>query len=352
MKLIKDRNTAEHIRLLEKPQDWTHRVRAYCMRHKVEFTSSGYGNLTLHKVGCKQCHRENSRNGQAKNSQMAMDRHKEEQKERWEILEYVKPATYRCRCKVCGWEGNKHTQAFHSCNNCRLLSLKNARLEKQSAKEIQIAKNKELRIQQKIEGLENEIKQNPFKSGSVYRHEDHYKVACVCPSCEHRWDARVDNLKAGTGCPRCSTKWKKTKSIRLEGRSFRVQGNEDLALQWINKKRGLKGVTTKPSRIPVILYTHKGAKHCHFPDIKVGKTIFEVKSTFTLGLDGWPYGDGISPLARNKSKAKQAIQQGFNYRVLVAERHTGKCVVLPKDWYTMNKGEIREHLTLKGLFDK
>lgn len=79
------------------------------------------------------------------------------------------------------------------------------------------------------------------------------------------------------------------KIIKLKGKTFKVQGYEPQAIEYLHKCLNVPvDAIQVGSEVPSIPYTYKGKSHVYHPDMRVkikGKWyLLEVKSTYTAGL--------------------------------------------------------------------
>lgn len=152
-------------------------------------------------------------------------------------------------------------------------------------------------------------------------------IETKCLDCGLVWKPKSGNLlNANSGCPECA-KFKTNrfdfKDYKLHKRIVRVQGSEDKALDWlINvKKTEPKKIQVYSDRtIPEIRYKFKGRWRHYRPDIQVGKTLYEVKSLWTLTCD----------FPMNVAKALACIEQGYRHKLLLVGQET--TLQLPDTW--------------------
>jgi len=156
------------------------------------------------------------------------------------------------------------------------------------------------------------------------------------------WVAHVDNVVNGHKCPKCKidklvSNLYRPKSYTLQKKKILVQGYEPIALDMLKQKFKEKEIIAGfGSKIKPIRYKYKGVWRLHFPDIQVvsNNTLYEVKSTFTLGLT-----KRLKTYKQNKAKAKFAHQYKLKYRVILVKNNKAK--VLPKYWYLLPKVKIK-----------
>lgn len=165
-----------------------------------------------------------------------------------------------------------------------------------------------------------------------------------CLSCSHVWHPRPGNLLHNkSGCPECyksnppSFSPGKSKVIQVGSRQVRVQGYEGRVIE----KLLAKG--TPPERIevfsegkiPTIPYKMKGVQHNYWPDLRVGQTLVEVKSPWTL-FKFWKV---------NVAKARACFKEGRKLKVVVGSETD--LVVLPEDWFKRKQKEVEALLARK-----
>ena len=129
-----------------------------------------------------------------------------------------------------------------------------------------------------------------------------------------------------------SFKWN---SIELDGKHFFYQGYEKFLLKDLVSKYGANKVHTDPDQMPEFWYEQNGIHKRYFPDIRVGKDIYEVKSPYTL----------LNEFEMNREKAKSVRNTEYNYKCLVYEG-TGK--LLMTIGLTKNKGFYEKALVNCG----
>jgi hypothetical protein len=125
----------------------------------------------------------------------------------------------------------------------------------------------------------------------------------------------------------------------LGGRTFRVQGYEPQALEWILRNTTVKASDIRvdtSGEVPTILYKLGRRTRSYFPDIFIPKrnTIVEVKSTYTLGLasgNGW---------RKNQAKAKAVLTAGYKFVMLVMDAKGGRMFRMPTDWYSRSRQSV------------
>lgn len=183
------------------------------------------------------------------------------------------------------------------------------------------------------------------RKGHIIKRE----VDVRCKKCSTEWSANIGNLlhkvNGKSGCPSCAKRYINGayKTIKLAGKNVKVQGYEPQAIEYLIEK----GISEKrikvftEGKVETVPYTYLGKSHEYWPDIRVGKTLYEVKSIRTL----------LVALARNKAKAKACEQLGFAFKLLLIS-NKGVAVELPKDWLKWKPEQVEAHLrkhTLKKL---
>lgn len=169
------------------------------------------------------------------------------------------------------------------------------------------------------------------------------KVFHKCLDCKTKWKVRPNNILNGSKCPICSQRARKDrmfiKTMTYNETFFRHQGYEDLAIKELcNSGIDIKTIITNIDRnLPVIRYEFDGKQRWHFPDIgiKETKVLIEVKSVYTLCRTE-------SVFSRNKAKARTAVSQGFDYRLMLFDGI--KRIPTSETWYNMTLEEFHRSL--------
>ena len=179
---------------------------------------------------------------------------------------------------------------------------------------------------------------------STKRKDSSARITVSCTTCSYEWSAHFGNLLNGkTGCPSCAKRKSKnfsSKQVSLAGRSVSVQGYEDVAIRFLVEKKGFaesKIHVFSEGKVEPIEYEFKGRMKEYWPDIRVGKTLIEVKSIFTL-TDDWE---------KNVAKAKACLKQGFRFKLLLVSK--GKVYVLPEEWIKWKAEKAEAFLRTKTL---
>lgn len=176
------------------------------------------------------------------------------------------------------------------------------------------------------------------------------KVLLECPK-GHQWKTSpwvVKDMKCG--CPECARfKSLTTKIVKVSGKTFAVQGYEDLALDWLVHEKGVKinSISNGRCSIPSFLYDHKNVTRTYYPDFQVGKRhIIEVKSVWTAGLLKHP--KGRHWFSQLQAKAQAVKDEGYFFHLLLlgynSESGEAMKANLPLEWETMSKAKFKENL--------
>lgn len=204
-----------------------------------------------------------------------------------------------------------------------------------------------------LESIE-EIKSNR-KDLKVLNYLGSSKVECECTECKHIWKTKIWILQNGSGCPVCgmrrslSASLRQDKKITLQGKEFTVVGYEAFALEYLVEK-GIraKDISEKTIAIP---YKLDGKNRKYIPDlfIKSTNTFIEVKSQYTLGLNGLMHGkDALKEL---RAKVRATKKSGYNITtLLVWQRHRkAKPIVikLPDNWTDYPLSQVRKKFSVQ-----
>ena len=167
-------------------------------------------------------------------------------------------------------------------------------------------------------------------------------------SCGHEWKVRPNSLLKGTsGCPCCGMKMK---VVKIKGRTMALRGYEPQALKLLIKE----GYDVRDIRIdsenktPRIHYNFKDGRHIYRPDfyLKKEKLIVEVKSKATLGLEPYPFRNGLSAsdlFNKTKAKARRCMVKGYAFRLIVLDKD-GRELGLPHNWWSMKRCEVMRNI--------
>lgn len=106
------------------------------------------------------------------------------------------------------------------------------------------------------------------------------------------------------------------KTLIVKGKQFTYQGYEHFAIIRLAARHPVSRIHTAPEDMPEIWYRRKRSDARYTPDIRVGSLLIEVKSLYTLGLDG----DG--PWQRKsfqeaRLKARACREAGYRFLCVV-----------------------------------
>lgn len=174
-------------------------------------------------------------------------------------------------------------------------------------------------------------------------------IKCRCNKCSYEFSSSPHNLLAGYGCRNCafdkSTAYKR-KTVSISGRKLELQGFEDTALTELllrNKSIDINRLafTAKEGR-PCVHYNFNGKKRRYFCDFYClrSKTVYEVKSEYTLGLNHTK----TRLFKMVQAKAKACLRSGLKFRLLLV--HKGHLVKIPKAWLEMTRRELKFALNI------
>lgn len=244
------------------------------------------------------------------------------------------------RCLKCGTEWSVKPADVYSakaqynrCPTCKkdAVSKRKLRPKAQLKKDIEKGgKKKVLKIERKrVDGkTKHRITYECLGCGVVYRHTKGVSSANHCADC----GVRKSNSSIG-----------KSKVVTLGGKTFKVRGFEDLALEYLTKIKGvdIERIAAGASKgIPTIKYTKReGTEHKYYPDmyLKDMNRLVEVKSTFTLIKYESAY-------YMTRSKALACIEQGYDFKLLMPKmekkRTCVECYRIPKNWTSLSWREF------------
>ena len=170
-----------------------------------------------------------------------------------------------------------------------------------------------------------------------------------CMHCTYAWDALPDNvIRKGSGCPACSHESRnrsfKGRTVRLNGRKYRLQGFEPQAIEYLRKRgANLKklALDVKDGK-PTVKYRDGKKTRLYIPDFyyRPKNRIIEVKSAWTFA----GHYDGKDHLVKNRRKARACIEQGYDFCLIVLDRE-GNRIRLPKNWHELPSARIRSLLS-------
>lgn len=156
------------------------------------------------------------------------------------------------------------------------------------------------------------------------------KLPIVCP--DHGVVPMTKYTFAGVGCSECA---KRHYTVKISGRTLKVQGYERFALPEILADNDLHisqifeaKHPDKKRRPPRITWydTETGEKSYHYPDFWVPhlNTVIEIKSKWTAGLLD---NSGKNTSKNVLAKKKAAELAGYKYVIFVVERKNGKTLI-------------------------
>ncbi len=139
------------------------------------------------------------------------------------------------------------------------------------------------------------------------------------------------------------------KVVTINGKEFKVQGFEPVALKALVKKYGVENVVTGTKNVRRFQYRFKGKNSDYYPDfiIKKKKLAVEVKSIATLGLVHHTnafFGEDV--YERNCKKAKAVIGAGYKFQMRLYNS-SRKRIKLPDNWYELPKTALAKELNIK-----
>lgn len=194
---------------------------------------------------------------------------------------------------------------------------------------------------------ELKIKKPHIKVLGVY--EGHRKkLEVYCTKCDHTFrssPAVLLNAKfACLECSRVSTGYAR-KKVTVKGRTFIVQGFEDVFLKKLAKTRPdlIKEIKTGRG-VPIFHYVGRGAnngektKRSYRPDFLIpsDNRIVEIKSDYTaLGASSW--------YATILKKRKAVIKAGYKFTLVIFDKHRDR-IELPEGWYRLSYSSLRSRL--------
>lgn len=105
--------------------------------------------------------------------------------------------------------------------------------------------------------------------------------------------------------------------ITISGKRFAYQGYEKYLLKYLVSKYGVDRVVTERNAVPKIWYSQKGRRR-YYPDALVGNTVFEVKSTYTFGINT------PAKFKNLRLKARACEKAGLRFLCIVYDREGRK----------------------------
>lgn len=230
-----------------------------------------------------------------------------------------KQAQFKCVCGNVWWAFVKSTLKMkYGCNAC-------ATLEAAYRKNLKVFKL----CRTKLHNIGFDVL---TKSIPKTRSSRSTRVRVRCRKCRHTTKTKLYALPRRHCCRRClngGNHYSKRK-VTVFGKSFMVSGYEHFAVKWIaeNTKYEIQHITS--SNLPVFKYTENGKRRLYTPDIKAGKNIVEVKSTYTLGLF-------MDKLFKNvQLKAKSVLRSGYVFKLMMFEAD-GTRIRIPRNWLSLSR---------------
>lgn len=171
------------------------------------------------------------------------------------------------------------------------------------------------------------------------------KLKCHCGNV---WETVPHCIHQGSGCPHCAVaKSYSCRTIRIDKKSFKLQGFEDIALHYMlnAKKVNIDRVLHGRKDIPIFKYVAGGTSHKYYPDFKIGKRIVEVKSLWTAGWSNQILFKTV------QEKAKSVIKHEFIFSLLVIRVLKGKfyLAILPDNWMDLNLEKVKQRTEWKDI---
>jgi hypothetical protein len=168
-----------------------------------------------------------------------------------------------------------------------------------------------------------------------------------CNECHTSWKVVIASvIHKGSGCPNCAKITRnrnnsyKFKEVEIQGTTFKVQGYEPQAIEWLllnNPKLKATDIKVDSSgEVPAVRYKMGKRMHTYFPDIFIPRRnhIIEVKSDYTLGIKtgkNW---------RKNQAKAKAVLAAGYKFSMLVMTGNGKRLFKLPEDWHSMTRLKV------------
>lgn len=219
-----------------------------------------------------------------------------------------------------------------------------------------------------VRGDERRLGSRVIKQKTHKRHGNKYKwledPVCAnekylirCNTCKHEWrtlPCTIYNKQKGKGCPVCflythDFAQKGRKEFILAGNKVYIQGFEDRAIRYLINEKGIPENQIKVGKdIPRLKVNFNGKVVVHSPDIWIPKQnrLIEVKSIWTFGLTH----GRLKWFKLSKAKRKAAIEQGFKYNLLLM-KSDGTRLILPENWHTLKRKEVKQHLKREYNYD-
>lgn len=170
-------------------------------------------------------------------------------------------------------------------------------------------------------------------------------AASVCIKCNlHDYKYTVSGYKAWSKglCPKCNEGNKYKFYLHETNGEFKVLGYEPDALLWLKENKPKTYADIHPyssGNVPILYYEHSRRKYKHFPDFYSPKfnRLIEVKSIYTLTKSTRVFNHA-------KSRMTAALNQGYDYKLLVIEDKSRKRIVLPENWQNYTAKGLRRQL--------
>lgn len=174
-------------------------------------------------------------------------------------------------------------------------------------------------------------------------------VTIKCGTCDKQ-NAVIPGRLLKVGCPYCAKLGRSTYKnyeYKLGNKRVLVQGFEPIALDWLKQKFPNRRIEVfSEGKIQPVKYKFEKKEREYWPDIKLGNTVVEVKSTHTL----------LDEFEKNKAKALACVKLGLSFKLLVCSKAPDKVKVLPEDWTEHTADYIRffylknkEYITTLGV---
>lgn len=285
------------------------------------------------KTGCLKCGEENRIKQIQKSADLKLE------KQEYKIKEFLKGTntvwieridsnSILLMCKKCAskWIGHRSMILKYKKGGCKSCS------SKEAAKDSYI-KNILPKINQRKESEKFSIKPGRMLEGK-------------CSICKSKWIVSMSTATHSTGCPACGKRAtlagskRKRKTVKVRGKTFTCTGYEHHVIRHLIAN-GIKAkdISTKTK---FFYFRYNGETKKHIPDIMIGNTVIEVKSPYTMGLNGKVF--GVNALSMLKAKAKHVEKAGHEYLVYVVVESFKKgpvVVKLPNNWHTFSNEIIR-----------
>lgn len=110
------------------------------------------------------------------------------------------------------------------------------------------------------------------------------------------------------------------KEIRIKGKLFRgLQGYEPAALNFLVETLGVRVTRLSVGDIGSFNYSFKGKVRKYYPDVRLGSTFIEVKSTFTAGIQGQRKTESYRML---QAKMSAVEREGYQCVCMIRQGHS------------------------------